>query len=87
MTDKPHFDRAAHCQRIGAHGGNVTADRYGAAHMRAIGKAGAQATIARHGVGYFQGIVKAKHWHGREHGSPALGLAIARDRIDRGITA
>lgn len=87
MTDNTPFDRAAHCQRIGAHGGNVTADRYGSAHMRAIGKAGARATIARYGVGYFQGIVKAKHWHGREHGSPALDLAIAQDRVSRGITS
>jgi hypothetical protein len=59
------FDRTAHCQRIGAHGGATTAQRHGSAHMRAIGKAGARTTIDRHGVGYFRGLMKRRGWHGR----------------------
>ncbi len=58
------FDRAAHCRRIGAHGGAATVARHGAAHMATIGKAGARATIALHGVAFFRGIVAAKGWAG-----------------------
>ena len=58
------FDRAAHCRRIGAHGGAATVARHGTAHMAAIGKAGARTTIDRHGVAFFRGIVTAKGWAG-----------------------
>jgi hypothetical protein len=80
MNPEPKpFNRAEHCRRIAAHGGSVTAQRYGAAHMRAIGKAGAQATIQKHGVDYFQGIVKRKGWNGRRSsGSPSLDLAVGK---------
>ena len=47
------FNRAAHCRRIGAHGGAVTVARHGTHHMRAIGTAGAHVTIQRHGIAYF----------------------------------
>ena len=72
------FNRAEHCRRIGAHGGAVTAQRYGSAHYRAIGTAGAQTTIRKHGVAFFQGIVKAKGWHGRRPVSLAVDLAAGR---------
>jgi hypothetical protein len=72
------FDRKAHCQRIGAHGGSVTAQRHGSAHMRMIGKAGARATIDRHGVAYFQGLVKRKGWSGRRRESVTTDLAAGR---------
>lgn len=63
-TDKKPFDRAAHCQRIGAAGGRTTVERHGVFHMSAIGKAGAKTTIERHGVAYFKGITQAKGWNG-----------------------
>ena len=68
------FDRTAHCQRIGAHGGTVTAQRYGAQHMRAIGRAGAQVTMERHGVAYFQGLMHRRGWRGRRFDSVQLDL-------------
>lgn len=71
------FDRTAHCQRIGAHGGATTLQRHGTAHYRMIGKAGARATITRHGVAYFAGLVKAKGWAGpRPKASLAQDLAL-----------
>jgi hypothetical protein len=76
------FDRKAHCQRIAAHGGSVTAQRHGSQHMRAIGKAGAQATIRKHGVGYWKGITKRKGWQGRRRDSLAVDLAAARVYAD-----
>jgi hypothetical protein len=72
------FNRAAHCRRIGAHGGAVTAQRHGPAHYRAIGRAGAQATIRKHGVGYWRELVDAKGWHGRRPVSLAVDLAAGR---------
>ena len=72
------FDRAAHCQRIGAHGGAVTISRHGVSHVRAIGKAGARATIAKHGVAYFQGLMARKGWQGRRPVSLAMDLAYGR---------
>lgn len=68
------FDRKAHCQRIGAHGGTVTVTRHGSHYMRTIGKAGAQVTIERHGVAYFQGLMKRRGWHGRRFDSVQLDL-------------
>src|SRR6476620_5739249 len=74
----PMFDRTAHCQRIGAHGGAVTAARYGTHHMRAIGKAGARATSTRHGVAYFNGLMTRKGWNGRRLDSVITDLAAGR---------
>ena len=74
----PPFNRAAHCRRIGAHGGAVTVARHGTAHMRAIGTAGAQVTIRKHGLAYWRGLVQAKGWHGRRPVSLAVDLAAAR---------
>jgi hypothetical protein len=59
-----HFDRAAHCQRIGQTGGLTTGERYGVVHMRAIGTAGYRAAVKAHGVGYVNGILEAKRWDG-----------------------
>jgi hypothetical protein len=72
------FDRVAHCQRIGAHGGATTVARYGPHHMRAIGTVGARATIQRHGVGYFTGLMTRKGWHGRRPASLAVDLEVGR---------
>lgn len=72
------FDRAAHCQRIGAHGGTVTAQRYGSAHMRAIGRAGAKVTRARHGEAFFQGLMQRRGWHGRRLDNVIDDLAAGR---------
>ena len=69
------FDRTAHCQRIGAHGGATTYARHGAHHMRAIGKAGAQATIKTHGTAYFLGLMQRRGWQGRRGESLAVDLA------------
>lgn len=76
--------RAEHCRRIAAHGGTVTAQRYGRFHMSAIGKAGAQVTIARHGVGYWQGLVKAKGWHGARHDALLTDLACGKTMMELG---
>lgn len=73
------FDRAAHCQSIGAHGGAVTAARHGSHHMRTIGKAGARTTIERHGVAYFQGLMQRKGWKGRRYENLRLDLHFARE--------
>lgn len=78
------FDRQEHCRRIGAHGGTVTAERYGRLHMKAIGRAGAQVTIARHGVGYWQGLVKAKGWHGAIRDSLLTDLAYGQTMMELG---
>ena len=72
------FDRAAHCRRIGAHGGAATVARHGAAHMAAIGRAGARATIARHGVAFFLGLVRAKGWDGPRRPEIVADLAAGR---------
>jgi hypothetical protein len=72
------FDRAEHCRRIAAHGGTVTAQRYGAGHMRAIGKAGAQVTIERHGRAYWLGLVGRRGWSGRRLDSVIDDLAAGR---------
>jgi hypothetical protein len=69
------WDRKAHCQRIGAHGGATTYARHGAHHYRTIGKAGARATIDRHGVAYFRGLMKRRHWHGRRVDNVLTDLA------------
>ena len=79
VAPAPTFDRAAHCQRIGAHGGAVTVARHGTAHMRAIGTAGAAVTIQRHGVcATCADWCKAKGWHGRRPVSLAADLAAGR---------
>jgi hypothetical protein len=72
------FNRAEHCRTIAAHGGTVTAQRYGAGHMRAIGKAGAQVTIQRHGVSYFNGLMTRRGWSGRRIDSVIDDLAAGR---------
>ena len=74
-----HFDRAAHCQRVGQTGGMTTVARYGAAHMRAIGKAGYRATVKAHGVAYVNGILDAKQWRGPRR--PDLGADLAAGRV------
>lgn len=79
MTQEQITRRADHCRAIGAHGGRVTADRYGRFHMAAIGKAGAQVTIQRHGVAYFQGLMTRKGWEGvRPASCPSFDLALGR---------
>ena len=79
------FDRKAHCQRIGTHGGNVTVARHGTAHMRVIGTAGASVTIQRHGVAFFRGITARKGWHGRRPVS--LRADLAAGRVDAALAA
>lgn len=71
------FDRTAHCQRIAAHGGNVTADRYGSSHMKTIARAGWDACVAKHGHGYCVGLAKAKGWQGKRRDSLGVDLALA----------
>ena len=77
------FDRAAHCRRIGAHGGAATVARHGAQHMSIIGRAGARTTIERHGVAFFRGIVTAKGWAGPQRPELAADLAGGRWLADR----
>jgi hypothetical protein len=74
-----HFDRAAHCQRIGQTGGLTTFQRYGSAHMRTIGKAGYRAAVKVHGVAYVNGILDAKRWHGPRR--PGLLTDLAAGRV------
>lgn len=78
------FDRKAHCQRIAAHGGNVTAERYGRFHMSAIGKAGAKVTIEKYGVGFFNGLMDYKGWHGRRLDSVITDLAYGQLLMELG---
>ncbi len=77
-----HFDRAAHCQRIGQTGGMTTFARHGVAHMRAIGKAGYRAAVEAHGVGYVNGILDAKRWRGPRRPDLAIDLAAGRVLAD-----
>jgi hypothetical protein len=79
------FDRTEHCRRIGAHGGAITASRYGSHHMAAIGKAGAQATIRAHGVAYFQGLMVHRGWQG--HRPTSLGADLAAGRALAALAA
>jgi hypothetical protein len=72
------FDRAEHCRRIAAHGGTVTAERYGSHHMRAIGKAGAKVTRERHGEAFFLGFMTRRGWQGRRIDSVIDDLAAGR---------
>lgn len=72
---KTAFDRAAHCQRIGAHGGATTAARYGRQHYRIIGKAGYAATVKRIGAHNARALVYGKGWSGRRVDALAIDLA------------
>ena len=74
-----HFDRHAHCQRIGQLGGMRTLERHGRAHFVAIGRAGYRAAVKAHGVAYVNGILDAKRWTGPRR--PDLGADLAAGRV------
>lgn len=72
------FDRASHCQRIGAKGGATTAARYGSHEMRIRGKAGWKSCVDRHGVGFCRGMSAAKGWQGRRIEQLQMDLMFGR---------
>lgn len=72
LPDKPPFDRAAHCRKIGSLGGKATAEKHGSQHMREIGQEGGYALLEKYGLSFLKQI-----------GSAGKAACIAKHGQDR----